>query len=47
MRKVYIIFVKKAEGNHPRGRPRYRCEGNKETNLRETEWTGFMWLRTE
>jgi hypothetical protein len=44
MRNEYKIFVRKAEGKRPVGRPRRRLEDNIRKDLRETGWEGLDWM---
>jgi hypothetical protein len=38
------IFVGKAEGKRPLGRPRRRCEDNIKVDLGEIGWSGMDWI---
>jgi hypothetical protein len=40
----YRILVGKTEGMRPLGRPRRRCVGNIEMDLREIGWDGVDWM---
>ena len=43
-----MVFVGKAEGKRPLGRPRHRWEDNIKIVLQEVRWgtwTGLIWLR--
>jgi hypothetical protein len=44
MRNPYKILVAKHEGKRPRGRPRYKWEGNNRVDLGEIEWEVVEWI---
>jgi len=45
MRNACRILVGIPEGKRPLGRRGRRWEDNTEIAIRETQWTGFIWLR--
>jgi hypothetical protein len=43
-RNACKIFVRKAEGKRPLGRPRHRWVDNMKMDLREIGWCGVDWI---
>jgi len=47
IKNAYKILVGKPERMRPLGKPRRRWDDNIRTDLRQTGWSGCIWLRIE